>query len=249
MNVCDSYKSLGRGFGPRLLLACCLVFTLQCSRLVRGDEAKESTGAARSNENLGAELLKDANSPATKLNMGRPSMGTKSSEAPALTGEDIGAGQGGALGGDGLKRVTKHMRTAEAILAAKDATGKASELQTTAIGELDAMIARLQKQCEKCGGQCKKPGASSRQPKPGGKAGAAPGQSAATVANASAMPASRAAIDSLVKDLWGRLPERQRDELLQPLSEEFLPAYAADIEEYFRVLAESPEDKGGVKRR
>ena len=45
-----------------------------------------------------------------------------------------------------------------------------------------------------------------------------------------------------MKDLWGKLPERQREELLQPLSEEFVPEYAADIEEYFRTMAESPED-------
>jgi hypothetical protein len=52
----------------------------------------------------------------------------------------------------------------------------------------------------------------------------------------------RVAIADLVKDLWGRLPERQREELMQPLSEEFLPEYAADIEEYFRVLAETPAE-------
>jgi hypothetical protein len=41
-----------------------------------------------------------------------------------------------------------------------------------------------------------------------------------------------------VKDRWGRLPERQRDEILQPLSEEFVPEYAAETEAYFRALAE-----------
>jgi hypothetical protein len=44
-----------------------------------------------------------------------------------------------------------------------------------------------------------------------------------------------------MKDIWGQLPERQQEELLQPLSEEFLPEYAADIEEYFRTLANPSE--------
>jgi hypothetical protein len=48
----------------------------------------------------------------------------------------------------------------------------------------------------------------------------------------------RSAVERLVKDRWGRLPERQRDELLQPLSEEFVPKYAAETEAYFRALAE-----------
>ena len=42
----------------------------------------------------------------------------------------------------------------------------------------------------------------------------------------------------MVKDLWGKLPERQREQILQPLSEEFLPKYASEIEAYFRALAD-----------
>ena len=64
-----------------------------------------------------------------------------------------------------------------------------------------------------------------------------------------APPVDKAAVGNLVKDLWGRLPERQREELLQPLSEEFLPEYAADIEEYFRVLAEAPAANASETQR
>jgi hypothetical protein len=75
---------------------------------------------------------------------------------------------------------------------------------------------------------------------PSGRTGASPAQGASAVAGTAGAPADRAAIGGLIKDLWGKLPERQREELLQPLSEEFLPEYAAEIEEYFRVLAETP---------
>jgi hypothetical protein len=140
------------------------------------------------------------------------------------------------------------MRQAAATLAQQDISGRASSAQQQAIDELDGLIAQLQKQCEKRGGQYNKPGSKPGQPKPGGKSGASPGQSAATVVTHTATPADRSAISTLVKDLWGQLPERQREELLQPLSEEFLPAYAADIEEYFRVLAESPKTRPTEKQ-
>jgi hypothetical protein len=149
-----------------------------------------------------------------------------------------------------LRPAQNHMQQAAAALADGDVSGHASAAQQEAVTELDSLIAALQKQCEKCGGQCNKPGSKSTKPNPGGKSGQLPGPSAATVATttATAAPADRSAISRLVKDLWGQLPERQREELLQPLSEEFLPAYAADIEEYFRVLAESPQPKPTEKK-
>jgi len=42
----------------------------------------------------------------------------------------------------------------------------------------------------------------------------------------------------LINDLWGNLPQRQREQILQPLSESYLPKYAEAIEAYFRTLAE-----------
>jgi hypothetical protein len=165
-------------------------------------------------------------------------------------GEDAGAGQGGAGSQDSLKLVKDRMRTAESVLAARDASGRASSAQQEAVSELDAMIAKLQKQCENCGGQCNKPPGppQNKSPKPGGKKGAKPGETSAVAATKPAPPVDKAAVGNLVKNLWGRLPERQREELLQPLSEEFLPEYAADIEEYFRVLAEAPNEKATETR-
>jgi hypothetical protein len=46
------------------------------------------------------------------------------------------------------------------------------------------------------------------------------------------------AVGSLVHDLWGALPARQRQRIVQPVGEEFLPQYADDIGAYFRALAE-----------
>ena len=195
------------------------------------DKAGESAGL----EDLGADLINDGAAEGTLI---QPE------------GEYLGAGQGGAGSKDWLKLVKDRMRQAESVLAARDASGRASSAQQEAVSELDAMIAKLQKQCENCGGQCNKPPGppQNKPPKPGGKKGAKPGETSAVAATKPAPPVERAAVGNLVKDLWGRLPERQREELLQPLSEEFLPEYAADIEEYFRVLAETPADEPAEAR-
>jgi hypothetical protein len=137
---------------------------------------------------------------------------------------------------DWLQVVKEHMRYAQQTLAREDATGRASARQRQAMNELDSMLVKLQQQCQKCLGQCNSPTSKpSNSPKPG-KAGMKPGQS--NVQAAAATKVDRSAVARLVNDRWGRLPERQRDELLQPLSEEFVPEYAAETEAYFRALAE-----------
>jgi hypothetical protein len=123
-------------------------------------------------------------------------------------------------------------------------------VQQEVVDELDAMISQLQKQCEKCGGQCNKPpGASNKPAKPSAKRGGKPGETAGVAKTQAGGRIDRTAVSNLVKDIWGRLPERQREELLQPLSEEFLPEYAAEIEEYFRVLAEPPADAAAPEQQ
>ena len=42
----------------------------------------------------------------------------------------------------------------------------------------------------------------------------------------------------MVKALWGHLPERSREQMLQSFSDEFLPKYELEIEQYYRRLSE-----------
>ena len=168
---------------------------------------------------------------------------------PSVSGEDVGAEQAGGAN-DALKSIQQLMKEAESMLAARDSSGKASATQQVVVNELDAIIAELQKQCEKCGGQCNKPpNPSDKSAKPSAKRGGKPGESAAVAKTQAGGRVDRTAVSNLVKDIWGRLPERQREELLQPLSEEFLPEYAAEIEEYFRVLAEPPADAAAPEQQ
>jgi hypothetical protein len=174
-----------------------------------------------------------------------PGVASAAPEAAArstASGEDLGAEPGGQSG-DGLASVEQRMHQAQSVLAARDISGKASATQQEAVDKLDSIITQLQKQCEKCGGQCSKPpGATSKPSKPTAKRGGKPGETVGVAKSQAAGLVDRAAVSNLIRDIWGGLPERQREELLQPLSDEFLPEYAEDIEEYFRSLARPPHD-------
>jgi hypothetical protein len=139
-----------------------------------------------------------------------------------------------------LALVVRHMQIARSQLEQQHVDHQASSAQSQAIDDLDAMIAELARQKSQCQDGAPKPGS---KPKPGapkpGKTGANPGTAAsATTSQSGDLAANLAATAELVKDLWGHLPERQRQQILQPLSEDFLPQYATEIEEYFRALAD-----------
>jgi hypothetical protein len=136
-------------------------------------------------------------------------------------------------------KVVTPMQTAQTLLQQPTKASTASAAQTEALAGLDAIIADLTKRQSQCKGglckasQCKKPGS----PRPGSpKAGSKPG--ASSNAGEIEVKTQALAAGELVKDLWGKLPERQRQQILQPLNEKFLPKYASEIEAYFRILAD-----------
>ena len=45
-------------------------------------------------------------------------------------------------------------------------------------------------------------------------------------------------VNEVVKELWGHLPERSREQLLQSFSEEFLPKYEREIQQYYKRLSD-----------
>ena len=50
-------------------------------------------------------------------------------------------------------------------------------------------------------------------------------------------------VTNRLKDLWGHLPVRLREEMINSLGEQFLPKYEVQIEKYFKRLAEQPDGR------
>lgn len=135
--------------------------------------------------------------------------------------------------------------------------GKASTLQQETIEHLRRLRERLAQANpgEQQEGEVSTPRAGTQkstspvdpgdQPEGTGQAGTKPQESMSPTQQGRDRSAKNlATTEQLIKDLWGNLPERQREQILQPLSEDFLPQYATEIEAYFRALAEPTATNG-----
>ena len=160
--------------------------------------------------------------------------------------EQLGAGEDlGQQSADPLVSIGRRMRLAERLISRQETSQKTQRVQQQVIEDLERLIEELKKQCQ--GGQCN----SKPSPKPGGK----PGQGrAGNGENASAnrpakesteQPDSKASdreelarLRQMLKQVWGHLPPKIRDQMQSAAIEEFLPKYERLIEEYYSRLAE-----------
>ncbi|QDU87570.1 hypothetical protein Pla175_09350 [Pirellulimonas nuda] len=169
---------------------------------------------------------------------------------PAEGGEDLGQPAANPLDG-----IQSKMQRAESLINARDVSGDVGKVQQQVVDDLDELIKKAEEQCKNCqSGKPGKPGekqASQRsKPKPGSKPG--PPQQANQNSQAPAKTSSTRLGDSnatgsggrppeeLMKEVWGRLPARMREQMLQSSPDEFLPEYREEIEAYYRELAAEP---------
>jgi len=179
-----------------------------------------------------------------------------------------GADRGEDLGQSPIGKIKQGMNQAQRLLLAGDTSGRTAGVQQQVISDLDELIRQAEKQCAQCqqaassGAQGKQQSQRS-QPKPGQQAegGKQPGQqgpdankpsaskpsqqgsqqsAAATGAGSADSTANRPPAE-LMKEVWGRLPQRMRERMLESSSDEFLPQYRDAIEKYFEKLAEEPD--------
>lgn len=155
-------------------------------------------------------------------------------------GEDLGASE------DPLVRMAGQMRNVETSLRAAQLGPPTQRLQQEIIADLDKLIAQQQKQCQ---GGAPKPGAP-QSPKPGQPSPGAPkpapnAQQAGEQAASDSQDETRdgeggqpelVPPEDLLKHVWGHLPQRLRERMLQNPNEKFLPKYEREIEAYFRQL-------------
>ena len=213
-------------------------------------------------EGLGERLLDDLpdlvlGEPAGKKpNEGDTPGPPKGQDIEGLAGEDLGqAGESN----DPLTRIGQRMRKVENRIAQQDASKDTQTLQEQIIADLDEMIKQAQQQQKsqsKSSASKKPPGSQRSKVKQPGQqqAGNKPGDGAGQTSQKPASDSSdRLGPDEmrevnmdqmrdLIKDVWGNLPDRMREQMNQDAVEEFLPKYRLQIEEYFRRLAEEPAE-------
>jgi hypothetical protein len=236
-----------------------IIVALLLSVAARAQTSSSVPPAARGSESLGNQLLDDLTPKGppkpTASKPGQPSapQGEKTSRLATPRFDDLGEDIGQPSGPLSLVRVRHGMQRAESLLGESSVSSKGSAVekavtvQNDVMAQLDQLIAELSKQCQN--GQCQ-PG--SQPPNPGQQSQAKPGDSTSSVAQGQtaardstdrlngpgAKPVDKADIGELAKQLWGHLPQRTREQMLQSFSEDFLPKYQREIEEYYRRLSE-----------
>jgi hypothetical protein len=159
-------------------------------------------------------------------------------------------GQGEDLGqeiDDPLMAIGRRMQTAQELIDQQITSDQTQRVQKQIVADLDLLIEQLQSQCQ--AGQCKD-GAGKPKPnaKPGGKGQGGKGEnrganqpardSTGRVGVAQADSAELARMKQMLKQVWGHLPAKVRDQMQSGTIEEFLPKYETLIEAYYSRLAE-----------
>lgn len=151
-----------------------------------------------------------------------------------------------------LLDIARRMKTVQQLVARTQSGTETQEMQTGIVTTLEELIALAKKKCGQCKPSDKPPQkvtSSKPPPKPGkpkpkpGNPDAKPSRdSKATPGKAMARRPDMGQMQSLVKKIWGELPDTTRQQMLEPMVEEFLPKYELLIEEYFRRLAAQQEE-------
>ena len=138
------------------------------------------------------------------------------------------------------------MRVAEELISRQVTSQKTQRLQQQVIEDLNRLIEQLRKQCQS--GQCNSKSAPKPGAKPGNKSRAGSGEN--TGANQPAKESTErnggkasdredlARLQQMLKQIWGHLPPKLRDQMQSSSIEEFLPKYEKLIEDYYTRLAE-----------
>ena len=160
-------------------------------------------------------------------------------------GEDIGQQEQ-----DPFVKIGNKMRTAGELIDGRDSAKKTQQLQQQIVSDLDKLIKdikRRARQQSSSSSQNQQASSGRKTPRqPGQKpAGSARGQTAKQPARDSEDRVGKTkgkvdveALTRLMKDRWGELPPKIREEMLQLPAEQFLPKYELQLEKYFKRLAE-----------
>jgi len=230
-------------------LLCALAWlNLPTTRAAAADGAQPAEpGAADAGlDSLDSALLKDLEVPARPQTPAAKPLLPPPDLDPPLP-DQVGAGEdAGQPSADPLVAIGQRMRLAEQLISRQEISQKTQRVQEQVIADLDRLIEELKKQCQ--GGQSSPKGAPKPGAKGGGKGRTGSGDNAAANQPAkesverpdSKTPGSEqlARLEQMLKQVWGHLPPKIRDQMQSGGIEEFLPKYERLIEEYYSRLAE-----------
>jgi hypothetical protein len=248
---------------PLFAISVCLLLTARAAAQPPLNSASDKPAGS---ESLGNQLLDDLvplappKSPDPARDEQNQSSARNATMRAQRSADDLGEDIGQPSGPLPLVRVRQGMQQAERLLnppltaTNAQSLNQAGAVQQQVVKHLDELIAELSKQCQACrpGGQQSQSGqtqASQKQQQAGqSSATAARGSTAAQdsttrLGQSTGQPAAndKTDIDNLMKALWGHLPDRNREQMLQSFSHEFLPKYELEIEEYYRRLSEEQD--------
>ncbi len=153
---------------------------------------------------------------------------------------------------DPLVRISQEMRMVEEFVPQTARRGHAEQLQHRIVDDLTRLIAQAEAQQARQSSSSKqqKSKATSerkkvQQPKQAqgqaGKDSNKPAQDSSNrLGNAQAARPDPESFKRMMKETWGHLPARDREQMLQTTPDKFLPQYELMIEKYYQRLAEEP---------
>jgi hypothetical protein len=208
-------------------------------------------------EGLGGELLDGLDLPPVKPTSPAPEPQPKpvdpqppqpgpsddgSGKPPALRdeldGEDIDlAGQAD----NPIIDLGRRMKTIERLIAERNTSKPTQQMQQQVVADLTQLIDQIRQQKKRQGGGSRRPRSRAGQPsgQPGEQESRDPAEDSQSRVGQSDQPkAETRDLENLLKEVWGHLPERVRQQMLSGSAEEVLPKYQKLIEEYYKRLAE-----------
>ena len=157
---------------------------------------------------------------------------------------------------DPLVHVSQQMRKAEELIPNSTGRPHAEELQRRIVDDLARLIeqAEQQRAQQQSASKSKQERASSerqsvKQPKqqsagsPGKDSNKPAQDSSNRLGKAEAARPDPELFKSMMKDTWGHLPARDREQVLQNTPDKFLPQYELMIERYYKRLAEDERSR------
>jgi len=239
-----------------ILTAACLLIATE-TFAAEDAPAKKATGVSVKPRSLDDMLLDDLENDLLDGLDAIPSK-DKPDQAPAAPADSkselddellrqLGAGEDlGEEMQDPLLLISRRMRAVEDLIGDRNTSQPTQRLQKQIVEDLAVLIEQAKKQCS--GGQGDSDGQKKPSGKPGSgsKAGAGDNKGKSRPAKDSTSGArkrtgSQAELDRMklmLKEAWGHLPPKIRDQIQNASPEEFLPKYEKLIEDYYKRLAE-----------